>query len=266
MNFKRFLIGTTIMTSVAFYTAFGGALQASAQNIDVSQFKQVIELFIALGIIAPDKVEQVRTAFGITVPIAVSTSTPIFGVSGSNVNNPDVTNGPVVGGITTIVSSYSKVTRVALGNVYCSSDVSVGIPVNIDGTDWSKVSFSYNGYGVTAEHNGVQGIQVTIPQNQELEITNRVTNNRLAGNLSTTTPVIYINNVPGSYQFTGVVYDTNGHVVSNVPLQTVTVSNACRTTMSDIKIPIDHGNGTYNGQLQSDGSWINTTTIWPYKN
>lgn len=103
-------IGIALGASILSFT---GVSTVQAQTVDVSQFKQVIELFIALGIIAPDKVDQVRLAFGITVPVAVSTSTPIFGVSGSNVSSSNL--GSVVQQDTPI----SPVPAVTITAPYC---------------------------------------------------------------------------------------------------------------------------------------------------
>lgn len=187
-------------------------------------------------------------------PVPTPSPTPVFG----NVSAP-------------VTPTYTPVTNVSFGTPICGGVWGVALPITVTGDDWSKIMISYQGYGMTAMHNGISGYALNNPR----QIVNQVDMNTRysapGGIDSTSTPLVVIQNVPGTYNITGTIYNRAGVVTGVTASQSVMVPNECRTSkdgvaFSDKNAPLIHPDGTYNGQLQSDGTWINTTTTSPFVN
>lgn len=122
-----------------------------------------------------------------------------------------------------------------LGNPLCYSYRSVLVPVSVSRDDWSKITFSYMGYGTVRENDGSETVNTNSVTMKTGDLNHAPTGlyPLTVNGGSTTTPMFALLNVHGGYNLSGTAYDKSGNVVANIPTQTVNVTSSCRTSDSD---------------------------------
>lgn len=113
------------------YATFLVGPKAEAQTIDMSQFRVLVQLLIAIGAIPAEKADIARMIVGI--PVGDATTTPLQSVSNSNVTPTDTpVNNPVVTGV---------VTGVPQTPAY-PTNVDMKIKTSASGNDWNPSSIT----------------------------------------------------------------------------------------------------------------------------